>query len=521
MSSGAWLTVLSALALLGGALVPSRLRGGTLPALLQGFVLASVSGLVLFAVLPEAVHHAGPLAFVVAFLGLALPYLAPRSAPGSTTTASGLVLGAGFVGLLLHTALDGVGLATADRATGSGAALPLAIVAHRFPVGLALWLIVAPRFGRRAAWAVLALVAATTVFGFLLGDVLLPERDTPALSLFQAFVAGTLLHVLLHTPTIEPDDAGPVAETLGAAVGVAALLLLPEAHAHGASEGGAYRGRLLSLALLTAPPLLLGHAVSLALSRRGRVPLPRGSMLGVEALLVSLPLLGGGLAVTRAVAGAPLALLTARSSDGGRHRDRMEAPAARADTTLWSATNALVKETSPWVLLGLALAAALEPDALSAWRARLPLGGEVWVAALLALPLRISALASIPLAAASVHAGASVGAALAFMLAGPAHSLDDLRRWSRDRGLGAAAARGAGLVVYAGLAGTLANTVLAGPRGAAPPLPALDRAAGAPGPWLAAAMLGALYLRAVFELGPRRFLDPLTAQVQSSQTPRT
>jgi hypothetical protein len=73
----------------------------------------------------------------------------------------------------------------------------LAVVLHRLPEGAALWWLMRP-LGERGARVALALVAAATTLGFLLGGAAAPDLGTAGAALFQAFVAGVMLHVLGH-----------------------------------------------------------------------------------------------------------------------------------------------------------------------------------------------------------------------------------------------------------------------------------------------------------------------------------
>ena len=66
--------------------------------------------------------------------------------------------------------------------------LALAIILHRLGVGLALWLIVQPAFGRRAALLVLSLIAAATVLGYSLSEIMLPLAGKNSVLIIQALI---------------------------------------------------------------------------------------------------------------------------------------------------------------------------------------------------------------------------------------------------------------------------------------------------------------------------------------------
>ena len=138
-------------ALLGlglGPLVFALLHRTRSPQLaLDGFVLVAVVGLVLLHVVPHALHEIGAAAVFVLLGGIVLPIALERARALSSATSHAIVLGLALGALVLHTSLDGVGLASA----GEDVSLGLAIVLHQLPVGLALWWLVAVLRRRRLA----------------------------------------------------------------------------------------------------------------------------------------------------------------------------------------------------------------------------------------------------------------------------------------------------------------------------------------------------------------------------------
>ena len=112
------------------------------------------------------------------------------------------------------------------------------MVLHRVPVGLTIWLLLRPGRGALVAPGTLGLVAGATVIGFLAGDGLLAGVSHRALAGFQALVAGTLLHVVLHRPHDHEEHSGKdgLARRLawpalvGGALGLGSVLLLSLLH---------------------------------------------------------------------------------------------------------------------------------------------------------------------------------------------------------------------------------------------------------------------------------------------------
>ena len=103
---------------------------------------------------------------------------------------------AAAVGLLVHALLDGAGLA-GSRLQGS-AGLALVIVLHRFGVGMILWMVMRPAFGRRVAWLTLGAVAGATIIGFEFSEMVLPLAGAWGITAFQAVIIGTIIHSLIH-----------------------------------------------------------------------------------------------------------------------------------------------------------------------------------------------------------------------------------------------------------------------------------------------------------------------------------
>ena len=152
--------------------------------------------------------------------------------------------------------------------------------------------------------------------------------------------------------------------------------------------------------------------------------------LGFDAVLLSVPLLGMPLTVARVVAAFVVALLVAILV-GGRSETVLEAATESAPVPARGAVVRLrqglryglvdlVDHTLPWIGLGLVLAALAEPLFDHQLLAALPPALQVPLAAVIGIPLYVCASGATPLAAVAIHKGLSAGAALAFLLAGPA-----------------------------------------------------------------------------------------------------
>lgn len=165
---------------------------------LDAFVVVAIAGLLLLHVVPEAVETAGWPAATALALGLAFPLLLHRLYPSGLRGADASAALLGLAALLTHAMLDGVSLSTADRVP----ALAMAVVVHRLPLGVAVWWLGVTTIGRRAAVAILLTEALGTGLGFAVGEAAESLLTHRALPIFQAFMAGTVLHVVVgHAPT--------------------------------------------------------------------------------------------------------------------------------------------------------------------------------------------------------------------------------------------------------------------------------------------------------------------------------
>ncbi len=364
---------------------------------------------------------------------------------------------------------------------------------------------------------------------------------------------------------------------IGALLGVAVLLLLEvvpsaqeRAHVHaGGAEGP---GEIfLYLALESAPALLLafaggglivaflrsshmerlsrgsrsaqalrGMAVGLPLPicscgvlpvydglvRRGVPPaaglafLVATPELGLDAILISWPLLGPVMTIARLVAAAlvawGVAVLVSRSmprretvADGAPEDE--EDHATVGEKLRRAARYGFVDQSDhllPWILVGLGIAAWAQPLlanvglASVSWWLQVPLG------ALIGLPIYVCASGSTPLAAVLMASGLSPGAALAFLLTGPASNITTFGALSRWHGRGIALRFAIGITVGAVAAGWIVDGFL----GSYIPVPALGGHEHDEGRLIQWACLGLLSIAAVASLlriGPRGWMHEL------------
>lgn len=221
------LLILSIVALAIGPLGALLVRGTKRSHdILDGLVLVSVSGLVLLHVLPHVVDSVGWIAVAVAGAGFAMPFAVERWSGGSDSGRSALfplvVASFGVHALVDGSALAGRGAATQARLVA------LAVVLHRLPDGLAIWSLVSVARGAAVAARVLAAVAGFTALGFGVGGRILDGTSGRWVAFLQAFVAGSVLHIVMHgSRTGETGGrARATAHVVGAVLGLGLLVVL-------------------------------------------------------------------------------------------------------------------------------------------------------------------------------------------------------------------------------------------------------------------------------------------------------
>lgn len=576
---------LSALVLvLGPVLLGLASRAAGLLAAVDAFVLVSVGGIVLLDVLPDALHHGGWPAIALLVLGFGGPQLLERLLHRAARAVHLAALGLALVGLVVHATMDGVVLgATAADGHDMPAQLALAVLLHRLPEGLTIWWLLRPSWGGKAAAAVLTLVGLATAAGMRLAEHNPHLHEAEPLALFQVFVAGSLLHVILHRPhplLAQTHTRGwqwPAG--LGGLTGIAVVGLILSGHDHTHDHLSAQAGESLwqvfgQLASESAPALLIAYllaglvpvlmpAASVAWLQRGGpfgqalrgvafgLPLPICSCgvvplytslarrgvppaaglaflvatpeLGLDAVLLSLPLLGLPLAMARVVAAALVALLVgwllgrlpyfAQALQRPLQVDAPTAPEGTLGQRLWQGLRyglgEMVDHTAPWILAGLALATLATPLLGAGQLTALPAGLDVPLLALAGMPMYVCASGATPLVAVLIAAGVSPGAALAFLLTGPATNLTTFGVLARLHNRRLALGFGVLMAVLSMLAGWLTNLALGGYQ--LPVHSEHDGHAHALASDLLLGALGVLLAASLLRQGPRAFVSQVLA----------
>ena len=467
--------------------------GGRLPSMLpviDGFVLISLSGLVMLEVIPHAMEEIGLWALGLAMAGLLVPSFVEKSRFRIADQAHDMALIFGIVAILLHSMVDGLALAI-SVAEGNAEAFGSAVILHRLLEGMAVWWLLRPTHGKRLAMATIFAGVLLNLAGWFGGQQLQSLVSSFPSSAVMALLGGALLHVIIHAPdqkSVGVKRAARLSAT-GALLGLLFLyrfVLQDSVHLdnHAIHSGvGDFLDRFIALARASAWPLLLAYTVAglihallpkatiqwmargsnLQQSLRGMLfglPLPICSCgvlplyrslvekgvptaaavtllvatpeLGIDAVILSFTMVDGPFAIARVVTAAILAISVGMLSlrfirpiqvkpDQLKSTEPHKPITERIVDGLKVGLCDLVDNTAPWIVLGLSLAAALSPLVEDgSFLANIPDWLEVPAFALLGLPIYVCASGATPLAAVLIAGGASPGAALAFLLTGPA-----------------------------------------------------------------------------------------------------
>lgn len=520
--------LLSILALILGPLFvvfAGRLRSTAIA--LDAFVLVAVGGLVLLHIVPQSILQSGWPALICCVLGFFAPVLTETIFRPGQRGVLGVVLILALAGLAAHSVLDGIGLSTetgGERADHKDL-LAWAIILHRLPVGIGIWWIIPRTLGRKAAVMAMAVCIVGSLIGYGIGEQSLPEASRSFLAWFQAFLGGSLLHVVSHAHVPPPSEGEGrrrwhLASALGAVSAIAVLAFIVHDHAGDLAGSGKV---FFDLARESAPALLLAYLLvglskelmpqgwihriargsKVAQAMRGvaiGLPLPicscgilplyrelivRGAPsaaalafliatpeLEVAAILLTLQLMGPEMALTRILAASVLALSiglllgkAASNEPSPSVREEIEkprtrkTPAAILRAALQFGYGSVVDHTAPWILVGLGISALLLPHIdPSIWAGN---NLDVPIAAALGLPIYVCASGSTPLVAVLVMQGLSPGAALAFLLTGPATNFTTFGMLRQLHGTRVAAAFALSVLILACALGYAADYLLA------------------------------------------------------------
>jgi len=536
----------------------------TATAALEGLVFVALGGMVLVHILPHSLTLAGMGALAAAGVGLGLALVLERRLPA----AAGRVLVVG--GLVVHAALEGRALSLHGAGSGALAVLAVVLHRLPLGLGL-WWLVrpVVGPLGASALLGAVALVGGAGLgWG---GAVLEPGLLQVAALLQAFTAGAVLPALFRGRAGSGEGPGQRLAAGLGAVAAMALLVLVSHAHpVLGAQPGELGAGTtFLHLSLETAPALLAAYVLTgilqaflgeaslawlkrgaslsqalrgtvvglpLALCSCGVLPVYRGLIrkgvpiaaalsflvaapeIGVSAFLVSVPLIGWPLTLARlggAFAVAVLSGVLVSRLIPASQVAAMASPASgptpplreRLAHGLREGLVESVDHTAPWILVGLGMAALVEPLLAAEWLSRLPPGLDVPLFALLGVPSFVCASGATPLVAVLLHKGLSPGAALAFLITGPATNVTTFAVMSRLHGRKVTLAFGAVVALTSIGLGLALNALLPAQTG----LVHQPQHAEHEGlvEWAGLVLLGALFLASLLRQGPRGFLTQL------------
>ncbi|MBL0940057.1 MAG: permease [Gemmatimonadaceae bacterium] len=245
-------------------------------------------------------------------------------------------------------------------------------------------------------------------------------------------------------------------------------------------------------------------------------------MLGIDAVLLSIPLLGGEFTLLRVVATMGGAIVLAFIVGAVVPRVRRGLPlavaapeaqtvGARVVLAMRTGFGQMIDDTAPWIVLGVALAALLQPTLAGSWLTQMPFGVDVLVFAIIGFPLYMCASAATPLVAVFVAAGVSPGAGLALLLTGPAANVATVGVLARLHGNRMAAIFILVMTCVAVSLGIALNLVWPGLQQLQPAIFSSDPIRW--WQWTAVAVLAALYVASLLRRGARGFLEELRLNV--------
>lgn len=509
MTKELWLLLLSILGLFVGPIlhiISPRKR--TWYSILDGFSITSVGGIALLHLFPEAIANGLFMAILMGILGLILPWFTSKIVSIQKNKGEFIIL---ILALSIHAALESSAIG-GHNLEGSKESLGLAIILHRLPVGLILFLSASLVGGSILGYISIAFLSLMTLLGFFLGGNFFESIGFPY-SLLEAFVAGSLLHVVIghniefktkpHSETkvhccSTHAKQNTYSATFGAILGIFLVILVLEqpSFPQTTTESYSFLDTFLTFALESSPALLIAYTIAsflkilinpsklnwlkkgstLTQSLKGvafGLPLPICSCgvlplyktlnhqgvpaaagiafliatpeLGIDAILLSLPLLGKEFTLYRLL--SAFAISVAAAMFLGRMIKKETPNTETVDTRVENKPiSKKIKEglafgflelfdhTMPWILFGLFIAALLEPLLGHTLLQDIPHFFQVPIFALLGIPIYVCASGATPIAAILVHKGISAGSALAFLIAGPATNITTFGVLSRLHG---------------------------------------------------------------------------------------
>jgi hypothetical protein len=200
--------------------------------ILDGFIFITIAGIICVNIIPESLEIGGSMAAVFLVLGIAFPVVVERGFHGALHQAHVLVLIIAALGLVIHAIVDGIALLPME-----GNNLASAVILHRLPVGMAIWWSLRPSLGLPVAIGAFATIIVASTAAYLLGASSVALAEAQSIAYVQAFVSGSLIHIVAFGVTHEHDKhIEPVAEAqnwgyrVGILIGLFLVFTGPQLH---------------------------------------------------------------------------------------------------------------------------------------------------------------------------------------------------------------------------------------------------------------------------------------------------
>lgn len=500
--------LLSIVSLLIGPLLYQKVKNQNyLLKFIDGFVFVSISGLLLQHLIPHIYEEAEVSILVLLAIGFLGPNVFEKVLHKAAKSVHTISLLVAILGVLLHTLFDGAALSILINSV-EGKNIALAIILHRLPVGLTIWWLVTPAYGKRTALSILVLMIVFTAIGFFGFNFFENFTESEYIHMLEAFVAGTLLHVVFfrihldgscgdknaccsHDSVVENSEIQkekgsyyPAPEAIGNLVAVLVLMqLFLHESSHEFEHAHNFLISFLNLSYQTAPALFAAYFLAgiiqsflpsasfnwlkkggniksafkgmifglpLPICSCGVLPLYKSLVdkklpaaatlafliatpeIGLDAILISLPLLGLEFTIIRLVAAALLAFFVAVFlSKFIKEKKESVSLKVLEDKKTWSeklkasmkyGMLELVDSTGPWIIIGLFIATIIQPFT-NILPFNLPYQLDVGIFSFFGVFTYICATGATPFIAILVAAGMSPGAGLALLLTGPATNI--------------------------------------------------------------------------------------------------
>lgn len=396
---------------------------------LDGFIFVSLGGLVLIHILPELLEHGGILAMVFVVLGLWGPTASERLFHRYSEMTHNFTLFLGITGLLLHTITDGTAMVLAQQ-EGNSILLALGVILHQLPVGFAIWWVLQPHLGARWTLLLFAVIMLFTALGYFASEQFLPYVSLDDTVYLQAFITGSILHVVLHQPHGPHEHPTPQRHEYQAGIGslmgigLLMILLLMETGGHDHAHHDHSTEQLMTWLLTLAPVLLLSYAAAALRFKWGLTPHNHSlasrwlqRLAGPEALVITTLLLGPWLALMQLSVTLLLSVYLAYAKV-----DITDPHPTQPINALGFGFAHLVDRSAPWILLSLVLVNLIGHPSVPLNHPML----QVAILLLVFLPMRFCNLGAAVLALALAYSGWSPIAIILPLIAAPVLNIAQL-----------------------------------------------------------------------------------------------